>query len=165
MNDLTLYQIKDEYVAALQTLNDMGLDEQTVKDSLACLEGDLREKCESVAMWRENQLVIANAKKEAAKRLADQAKAIESRANSMLDYLDTNMKASGITEIACDLFTIKYQKNPPSVSIDDADSIPSEFIKTKVTESIDKVAIKKAIQNGQTVKGASISQGERLVIK
>lgn len=165
MSELTLYQIKDEYVSALSKLNDLGLDDQTVEDSLSCLKGELKDKCESVAMWRENQLVVANAKKEAAKKLLDQAKTIEKRANSMLEYLDSNMKASGITQIECDLFSIKYQKNPPSVVIEDESLIDDGFIKTKTTTSVDKVAIKKALSAGDKVDGAKLQQTERLVIK
>lgn len=165
MNALTLYQIKDEYMNALSVLNDMDIDEQEVKDSLSVLKGDLEEKCESVAMWRANQLVIAKAKKEAAKILVAQANAIEKRADNIMDYLDTNMRVAGITEISCDLFTIKYQKNPPSVSVLDDEQIPAEFIKIKEVRSVDKVALKKALQDGLVTEYAELVQGERLVIK
>ena len=58
---------------------------------------------------------------------------------------------------------MKVRKNPPSVVIDDVAKIPTEFQKQKIDVTIDKVALKKAIQGGEKVDGAHIEQGEKLV--
>ena len=47
---------------------------------------------------------------------------------------------------------------------DEAD-IPAEFFKEKTTRSVDKIALKKALNDGLVCKGAEMVQGERLVIK
>jgi len=161
----SLYNLATQHQQALSRLEEMDLPAEVVRDTIESLSGELEAKCESVAMWRENQLVIAKAKKEAAKRLTDQAKAIENRANSMIEYLDNNMRKAGITEIDCDYFTIKYAKNPPSVNITHESNIPRDYIKVTTIEAPDKAKIKKAIQSGIDIDGAELVQGERLVIK
>lgn len=160
-----LYQLTDQHQRALATLSESGLDQETIDDTLEGLEGAITAKCESVAMWRENQLVVASAKKEAAKRLTAQAKAIEDKANGMINYLETNMRKSNITEISCEYFIIKFQANPGSVNILDESLVPDRFKKVTTTESIDKNAVKSAINGGESVDGAELVKGERLVIK
>ena len=165
MSGISLYNIREDYMMAFRDLSDMGIEESEIKDSLSLLHGTLTEKCKSVAMWRENQLVVARAKRDAAKRMIDQAGAIERRAESMIEYLDTNMSMAGITEIECDEFKISYHKNPPSVKVTDQSLIPAEFIKEKTTESVDKAALKIALREGLECDGAEIVQGQKLVIK
>ena len=59
-------------------------------------------------------------------------------------------------------FTVK--NNPPSVKINDEELIPDKFKKEKVSITIDKTAIKKAIQDGEDVIGAELVVGKSLVI-
>ncbi len=59
-------------------------------------------------------------------------------------------------------FTVK--NNPPSVKINDEELIPDKFKKEKVSITIDKTAIKKAIQDGEEVIGAELVVGKSLVI-
>ena len=55
-------------------------------------------------------------------------------------------------------FTFKRRKFPPRVVVADERLLPKEYIKEKITTSIDKIAIKKALQNGDEVAGASLEQ-------
>lgn len=57
-----------------------------------------------------------------------------------------------------DQFTFKRRKFPPRVVVADERLLPKEYIKEKITTSIDKIAIKKALQNGDEVAGASLEQ-------
>ena len=59
-------------------------------------------------------------------------------------------------------FTVK--NNPPSVKINDEELIPEKFKKEKVTITVDKTAIKKAIQDGEEVLGAELVVWKSLVI-
>jgi len=159
------FKLTGQHAEALNALSESDLPQDVIDDTLEGLTGEIEAKCESVAMWRENQLVIAEAKKQRAKKLNDEAKAIENAANKMIDYLDENMSKVGIESIECDYFTIRYQKNPPSVEIEDLNKIPISYIKSKTTESADKAAIKKALQNGAVIEGAKLIDSRRLLIK
>ena len=59
---------------------------------------------------------------------------------------------------------ISYRRSN-SVNITDINSLPKEFIKTKIEESPDKTAIKKAIDNGQIVNGAEIVTNYNIQVK
>ena len=52
-----------------------------------------------------------------------------------------------------------------SVEVEDVNSLPKEFKVIKVTEQADKVALKKAIQEGQEIEGVSIVEHLNLAIK
>jgi hypothetical protein len=73
------------------------------------------------------------------------------------------LKTLGTDAILTNKGEMKVRKNPPSVVIDDVAKIPTEFQKQKIDVTIDKVALKKAIQNGEKVDGAHIEQSEKLV--
>lgn len=59
---------------------------------------------------------------------------------------------------------VTLKNNPPSVKINDEELIPDKFKKEKVSITIDKTAIKKAIQDGEEVIGAELVVGKSLVI-
>ena len=59
---------------------------------------------------------------------------------------------------------ISYRKSD-SVEITNFDLLPSKYIKKKVEESPDKVAIKDAIKNGKDVSGAKITTNYNIQIK
>ena len=110
-----LYELAKNHQEAFNNLSEMDLPAEAINDTLEGLSGEVKDKCRSVAMWRENQLLVVKAKKELAKKITEDAKRIEEAANKTLEYLDFNMRLCGITEIDCDYFTIKYRSNPPKV--------------------------------------------------
>ena len=92
---------------------------------------------------------------------------IEKRNNKMIERLKENMKFA--LEIfgeskKVDTFTLSLRKSK-SVEIIDADVIPESFRVIKTTETINKTEIKKAIESGVTVPGATIKENNNLQIK
>lgn len=80
-------------------------------------------------------------------------------------YLKQNMEATGITEIKCDLVTVRLQNSRASVEIIDKGIIPKKFLSKKVDYVPDKASIKEAIDSGQKVKGAELKENKSLIIK
>ena len=99
--------------------------------------------------------------------MIDRAKAIESRSNSLKAYLLDNMQRLNIKEISCPQFKITIRKPQKIVSlVSDIDAIPAEYKKSVTTESVDKMAIKKALKAGELVSGAELIDGKTsLIIK
>lgn len=64
-----------------------------------------------------------------------------------------------------DQFTFKRRKFPPRVVVADEKLLPKEYIKEKITTSIDKIAIKKALQSGEEVTGASLEQRQGIAFE
>jgi hypothetical protein len=165
MMNTSLYVLANEYQAQLGKLLELDIDEQTMKDTVEGLSGELEVKATNVAMFIRNLEASAEQIKLAEKAMSDRRKAIENKADSIKRYLFENMKRTEITKIESPHFTLSIKKNPPSVVIEDESLIPNEYVEDKVVTSINKAAIKDAINAGKEVTGAHIQQGERLEIK
>lgn len=163
----SLYVIANEYQAMVERLMNSELDEQTIADTIEGASGELELKATNVAMFIRNLESSAEQIKLAEKAMAERRKQLESKADSVKQYLFDNMKRTGVTKIESPYFALTIKKNPPSVVIDDVALIPNEYkvFTPPPPPSPDKAAIKAALQEGKTVEGAHIEQGERLEIK
>jgi hypothetical protein len=81
----------------------------------------------------------------------------ESVLNAMLIY--------GIEKVTSPTLNLSVRNNPESVDIPMSELLDAKFLVTKTTVSPDKVSIKKAIQNGENVEGATLVRTQSLVIK
>ena len=163
-----LYTVADRYLQDLEKLSDLDLPEEVVRDTIEGLQGDMQEKCTNVAAFIRNTESLADQIKQAEQAMAARRKALESRADRIRQYLLENMQRTGITKIDSPWFKIALANNPPSVVVDDEDTLKfahPEFVKVVTTESLDKSAIKEAIKVGQIVEGAHLVQSERVTIK
>jgi hypothetical protein len=167
MNNLTLYSLSANYLQALDFLTDPEADlpAEAVKDTLEALAGELEDKAVNVAKFLRNMEAMAEAIKAAEADMAKRRKALESRAQWLKDYLKGNMEHTGISKIECPYFKLSIQNNPAAVHIFDEGALPEQFKEQVIDWKIDKTAIKKAILAGQSVAGASLVNGTRLVIK
>lgn len=167
MNNLTLYEISNHYIQALDFLTDPELDlpMEAINDTLEGLSGELEDKAVNVAKFLRNMETTAEAIKAAEEAMAKRRKALESRVKWLKDYLKNNMEACGISKIECPFFKLAIQKNPDSVNIIDEDAIPEQYKEQVITWKISKTAIKEAIKAGTPVPGAELTAGTRLVIK
>lgn len=167
MNKLTLYSLSANYLQALDFLTDPEADlpAEAVNDTLEALVGELEDKAVNVAKFLRNMETMADAIKTAEADMAKRRKALESRVQWLKAYLKGNMEHAGITTIECPYFKLSVQSNPAAVNILNEAAIPGQFKEQVISWKIDKTAIKKAIQAGQPVAGASLVNGTRLVIK
>ncbi|MGZ8212917.1 MAG: siphovirus Gp157 family protein [Methylosarcina sp.] len=167
MSNLSLYQLSGNYLEALDFLTDPEADlpAEAVNDTLEAFTGELEDKAVNVAKFLRNMEAMAEAIKNAEADMAKRRKALENRVQWLKDYLKGNMEQTGITKIECPYFKLSVQNNPAAVHILDEDAVPDEFKEKVISWKIDKTAIKKAIQAGQSVAGVSLISGTRLVIK
>lgn len=165
MNMPTLYEIRNDYLEALEVLSDPELDlpAEAITDTLEGLEGQLQEKATNVAAFMRNLEATAAAIKEAEATMARRRKAIENRAAGLRDYLKLNMEASGISRIESPWFELSIRKNPPAVQVPDESLLPDEFKQEVVSVKIDRTALKAALKAGD-VPGAQLVSGTRLAI-
>lgn len=158
--NLTLYELAGEYHHAAIALSDMDLDDQTIRDTLEGLSGDLEKKATNVAFFVRNLEATADQIKQAEAGMAARRKAMENRAERIREYLKGSMEYAGITEISCPHFKLAIRKNPPSVVIDAESQIPSDYMTQPVAPppAPDKKLIAKAIKDGFTVPGAHLDE-------
>ena len=143
----------------LELANNDELDPQAIADTLEAIGGSIQEKAVSLTDWALD--LDGNVEKidAAIARLEAKKKQIKARRESLNDYLLTNMVATGINKIQCELFTITLLAGRDSVAIGDEKLIPDEFLNVKTTITPDKTAIAKAIKEGSEVAGASLQKG------
>lgn len=75
------------------------------------------------------------------------------------------MEVYGIEKVETPIMKLSVRLNPESVDLVNQYLIPNEFFKEKTTTTIDKVAIKKAIQEGHEVPGALLIRNKSIQIK
>lgn len=164
---MKLYQLTHQHRELERLAEVEELDDETVRNTLEALEGEIATKAESVAAVTLNVEVFAQAAEDAAKRLTERAARARKRAAWLREYLLTNMQASGVTRFECPEFRVSIRKNPASVEVTNPGIVPARFMvqPEPPPPRPDKVAIKAALQAGEEVEGCRLTQSERLEIR
>jgi hypothetical protein len=163
MANTTIYNVG----SAWQDLFDMhergDLTTEQFREAVIELEESKVEKCGNAICYLNMLKHGIEDMKAEEKRIATMRKALESRAKNLESAFAYVLKNMGDKEVITKYGVMKVRKNPPSVVIDDLSKVPTKFQHQKIEVTIDKTAIKKAIQSGEKVDGAHIEQGEKLV--
>ncbi len=162
---MNLYKISEQYENALIEFEDTELPDDAIQDTLEALEGELVDKGKNVAAFIKNMEADVAAIKIAAKAMRDRATVLERRSNYLKLLLLNTMQKHEINEISCPWFVIKPRKNPPAVSITNAEILSKKYLKEVVEYKIDKKLIAADLKLGAVVNGAELTQGWRLDIK
>jgi len=167
MNNMTLYEISNEYREAVEKLGDMDLPQEVINDTLEGLHGDLQTKATNVAMFSQSLDALAKQIKEAETQMAHRRKVLENRAESIRQYLKSCMESSGITKIECPYFKLSIKKNPPSVEVYDENLLPQEFMRAPPPPPPipDKKLIAERLSAGEIIDGVRLVQKTRLEVK
>jgi hypothetical protein len=162
-----LYVLAAEHRQALQRLDEMDLDEQTLAGTLESLRGELETKAVSVAKFIKNMQATADAMKSAEAGIAARRKVVDAKIESIREYLKSNMESAQITKISSAELDLTIKKTPPSVDVFEAALLPESFMRYAPAPppAPDKAAIAAAIKSGQEVQGARLVSGTRLEIK
>lgn len=164
---LSLYEIDKAVVTVLD--DGLVFNEETGEivfdaDNLDALETERNAKLEGVALYIKSLEAEADAIKAEEKALAERRAVREKKAERLRRYLSDSMQALGDTKLETARVALSFRKSE-SVVIEDQSALPVEFIKVKMTETPDKVAIKKAIKSGTEVAGAALVENKNLQIK
>lgn len=158
-----IYKIGSAFESVVNMHANGDLTDEQLKEALVALEETKVEKCGNAICYLNMLKHGIEDMKGEEKRIATMRKALESRAKNLENAFAYVLKNMGDKEVITKYGVMKVRKNPPSVVIDDLSKVPTKFQKQKIEVTIDKTAIKKAIQNGEKVDGAHIEQSEKLV--
>lgn len=161
----SLYEISTDFLKALDGLE---VDEETGEiknfDAVESLNAQFEEKAESVACYIKNLAAFADDLKAEEDTLSARRKSAERRIDSMKKYLTSCLESVGKDKVETVRARISFRKSV-QVQIDDEKALPADYVTTTVTTKPDKTAIKKAIQAGQDVTGASLVENRNIQIK
>ncbi len=161
-----LSRIVDDVTVLLE--NGVSPDDERVQGLLSKMveqEEDWDRKAINVAKYLRHLESDQDQVKAEIERLHKKLKSYNSAYQNLHDLLLFQMLQFGKKEIKNPILSIKVRDNPMSVIIENEDAVPIAYKKEKVTVSVDKTAIKKAFQVGETVEGVNIVNSQRLEIK
>ena len=162
---MKLYELTEEYANLEDWFEDEELDEETLLDTLEGVEGEYNDKMEAYCKVIKNYESLAKAKKDEAKNLSNQAKTLENKVSWMKHTMYESMKATGKKEAGGDILSAKIVKKGGVTPLEiDEENVPITY--QKAVYSVDKEAIRKALDDGQELDFAHFGErGEYLKIK
>lgn len=162
-----LYELAQSYQQLAAQLEEYDLDAPTLLDTLESSNElmSIEEKAGNIVRMVKNIEADIPSLESEIKRLTDKKKAIENRAKSIKTYLQGCMEAAGLEKIKVDTFTVALQNGKESVSIIEQSAIPKKFFKTKIEQSIDKLAIYETLKAGKEVAGCKLEPSKSLRIR
>ena len=159
---MNLFELNEKY-RELEQRDD--LDSETLKDTLDSIKDSREVKLDNIANWIENNQADIDFLDKKIKQLQADKKSLINRTKSLMEYMTTVIDDSGFKELKTENHILKPRNYRASVYISNEKEIPSEFIKFKTVESIDKKSIYELLKNGETVRGAELKPNRKTVIK
>ncbi|WP_286007208.1 siphovirus Gp157 family protein [Ligilactobacillus aviarius] len=159
---MNLFELNEKY-RELEQRDD--LDPETLKDTLDSISDSREVKLDNIANWIENNQANIDFLDKKIKQLQADKKSLVNRTKSLMEYMTTAIDDSGLKELKTENHILKPRNYRASVYISDEKEIPSEFIKFKAVETIDKKSIYELLKNGETVRGAELKPNRKTVIK
>lgn len=163
----SLYEITADYIQISNMMEDPELDPQTLADTMEGIEGELEDKADNYARVMKNMEADLNGIKAEIERLSTRKKTIENNIKRMKEALQFSMETTGKTKFKTELFSFGIRKNAPAVVMDEPyiENVPERFLKYS-DPTINRIAIKEAIQNGEDLEGlAHLEQSTSLSIR
>jgi len=160
-----LYEITERY---REILDGIQIDEETgeVKgaEALEIAAEEFDAKVESFALYIKNLRAEAEAIKAEQKTLGERRNALERKTERIEDALAAAMVAAGRAKFETARVALSFRRSE-SVAITDEGAIPLVFMRETVKYEPDKAAIKKHINAGYTIPGATLEGKQNLQIK
>jgi len=162
MEKQTLYKIEESYLELIRQVQEAeGEITEEISEQLTINKTQLQSKSIAyLSVIKEREAFITQIDEEI-KRLT----AIKRQNNYLITSLKNKLlravKLFGSFEVGFTKFGIRKSE---SVIIEDVNELPNEFKVKKLSIQADKMAIKKALKNGQEIKGCSIQENQNLKI-
>ena len=158
---MTLYEINEQLRNAIE----FGCDPETgeIIDTVALekLEMARDEKIENICLFIKDLKAEAAAIKTEKDVLDARMKASTKKADSLTNYLQLMLSGEKFKTSRC---AVSYRKTQ-AVKITDESLLPDTYIRRKVIEEPDKVAIREALKAGGEVAGACLEDRQSMTIK
>lgn len=128
---MKLYELTEQFLELQELAYDPEVDEQTLRDTMKGLWGEIEEKADGYAKIIKNLKADISILQEEENRLMLRRKALEDRAQFLKDNLEASMKAVGKPKFKTALFSFNIQKNgglQPLVIDKPIEDIPGRYL-------------------------------------
>jgi hypothetical protein len=162
----TLYALSADYLHILDLLEDPDADEAELARQLDALAGLITHKAEAIAGLITQCEGMAAMRGSEANRMRDLAAQDQRKAKRLRDYVKRHMEELGSERIDTGRFSLRVRPNPPAVQVIQEVLVPSEFVRTVTTTSVDKRAILDSYRTtGEIPAGVDITRSSRLEVR
>lgn len=169
---MNLYQLSDAFEQLKE--NAFVMDAETGEilfepKDIDELNAAFDDKVDNIASWIKNLNALNASIKEEKKSLDARLKQNDKMIESLEDYLTNCMVKADKKKFESSRNKITFRKSSKLVFDNEEqfieDNFDGDFIKVKVERSVDKVALKKLITEGNQFEGASIQTTSNILIK
>lgn len=157
---MNLYELSQNYLA----VQEMDLDEDTLRDTLDSIGDAFEDKAENIAKLYRTVEAEEKAFEAEEKRFYAMKKTAANKKQFLKQYLEDNMRLIGKTKFKAGVFNFSIQNNPPSVEVFDEALLPERFL-IEQPPKIDRAEIKELLKAGEEVPGATLKQTKGLRIR
>lgn len=134
---------------------------EILEDKMAELEESKEAKIESIALYIKNKNALITAIKEEEKSLKARRESLEKEVERLQNYLTSNMDVESKFETP----KVKVSFRHSTTCEVDESLVPKKWFTKVVTKKLDKAGIKKLLQDGKKVKGASLVEHFKIQVK
>ena len=153
---MKLYEINEQILNCVDAETGEVIDPEKLNE----LQIAKDEKLENLALWYKDLLAEANALKDEKEAFAAREKVAKNKAESIKNYLSYILNGDNFKTTKC---VLSFRKSEKGI-VDDIYSIPESFLKYAEPKA-DLTEIKKAIKNGEEIKGAHLEETQNIQIK
>ncbi len=166
MNNLTLYQLTDEYRQLLELAASEEADEESFGAALDAMQGEITTRAVSLAQVARNLEAFESQIESAIEAMSKRANRAKKRAESIRAYLKEQMERAGISKLDSPFFGLSIRKNPPKLMIAEDALVPRDYLRV-IPERLEpnKPEITKALKSGIEIDGCRLEATTRLEIK
>ena len=167
----TLYELDSKIAELLDTGFEIScidaetgeIDETQLAIYLEQLQLDRKTKIDNIAVYVKNLEAEAVAIRAEEKKLKERREAKERKAERLKNYIKTSMLLQGETKFESARVSMAL-RNSKAVVVDES-KLESVYFINKIVQSVDKKAIKAALEAGILVEGAMLEERKNLQIK
>lgn len=168
---MRLYDIENGIIELLERgfndacVNEDGeIDFDLAQQFLEALEGEREEKLESIALYVKELYHEADAIAQEELKLKKRRQAKEKKAERLEEYLKSSLLGFGSKKFETPRVVLSFRTSK-AVVVTDESKLDEKYMKAKVVVTVDKTAIKDALDKGEVVEGAAIEEKQNLQIK
>jgi hypothetical protein len=140
------------------------IDFDLAQQFLEALEGEREEKLESIALYVKELYHEADAIAQEELKLKKRRQAKEKKAERLEEYLKSSLLGFGDKKFETPRVVLSFRTSK-AVVVTDETKLDKKYMKAKVVVTVDKTAIKDALDKGEVVEGAAIEEKQNLQIK
>ena len=168
MNNLSLikYEIKEiNSIANFLNSQNNELDQDTINDTRESIKYLLEEKSEQLELILKEQEMKEEKCNEISRYYAEKSKETKEKKDALKKMIMETMEKLGVKKIETSTGTFTIRKNAPALIIEDDRLIPGKFKTVAQETKIEKAEIKKALKEGEEIKGVRLESSQSLLVK